>query len=148
MSHTCRIAHAAGIEGHIDDLALDVRRLPGVDIREAKRSTAIRARPPPIPLLALPCRARAHHICPVFLSSVAEQHLRNTFRFATGGMRRHTATQRAFCLPIWHVALALLLHRPQPRSLILRERSGSSCRVRRRNVCHNVCAISPIPLSL
>ena len=73
MQHASRIANAAGIEGHIDDLALDVRRLPSVGILEEKRPAAIWARPAPIPLLALPCRAMAYNIRPMTMRAV--QHL-------------------------------------------------------------------------
>jgi len=62
VQHPRCITNAAGIQGHINDLSLDLRRLPGVGILEEKRASVIRARPAPIPLLALPCRAMSHNI--------------------------------------------------------------------------------------
>jgi hypothetical protein len=64
------IEAAAGIQGHINDLSLDLRRLPGVGIREEKRASVIRARPAPIPLLVLPCRAMSHNIRAVTVRTV------------------------------------------------------------------------------
>jgi hypothetical protein len=62
MQHPCGIANAAGIQGHIDHLLLHLRRLPSVGILQEKRPPALWARPTPIPLLPLPCRAMAHNI--------------------------------------------------------------------------------------
>ena len=54
------LPHPAGMQGPIDDVALDVRRWPSLRIRQEKRAAVIRACPAPIPLLAVPCRAMSH----------------------------------------------------------------------------------------
>ena len=53
---------AAGRQSPIHDLSLDLRRLASVDLLEETRASLIRARPAPIPLLPLPCRAMSHTI--------------------------------------------------------------------------------------
>jgi len=63
VQHPRRIANAAGIQGHIDDLLLDVRQLSGVGIRQEKRpSTPQETRTAPIALLAFRGRAMSHNI--------------------------------------------------------------------------------------
>ena len=62
MQDACGIANATRVHRHINDLLLDLGRLPGVAILEEKRTATIQARPAPITLLALPCRAMAHNI--------------------------------------------------------------------------------------
>jgi len=62
MQHPRGITNAAGIHSHIYDLSLDLRRLASVGILEEKRAAVFRARPAPIPLLALPCCAMSHNI--------------------------------------------------------------------------------------
>src|SRR5262245_26684771 len=57
---------------HIHNLALDVRRLPGVGIRQEKCTSVLRARPAPIPLLALPCRAMSHEIRALTVGTVED----------------------------------------------------------------------------
>jgi hypothetical protein len=59
------IANAAGMQGHLDDLLLHVRRLPGVGLFQEKRPSAIRTRPAPIPLLTFRRRAMPDDISPV-----------------------------------------------------------------------------------
>ena len=115
MQHPRGITNAAGIHSHINDLALDLRRLTSVGILEEKRTAVIRARPAPIPLLALPCRAMSHnigaftmgavqdldHLMPlarvgflslILLSRVADQHLWNTFGNSIINVRRAVAS--------------------------------------------------------
>jgi hypothetical protein len=101
-----RLADATGVEGHIHDVALDVRRLAGVGIRQEKRAAVLWVGAAPIPWLALSCCAMAHNIrtwtvgavqdwdhhdvtlvsegsLPLFLfSRRADQHLWNTFSFS------------------------------------------------------------------
>src|SRR5882724_4806698 len=75
MQHPRGITNPAGIHGHIHDLALDVRRLPGVGILQAKRPAAIGARATPVALLAFGRRAMSHHICTLAVGT--GQHLCN-----------------------------------------------------------------------
>ena len=63
VQYACCIANTTGIQSHINDLPLDLRRLTGVGIRQEKRAPVIRARPAPIPLLVLPRRAMSYNIC-------------------------------------------------------------------------------------
>ena len=72
VQHPRGIANAAGIHGHIHDLLLDVRRLPYVGVLEEKCTPTIRARPAPIPLLALPCRAMSHNIRTLTVGTVED----------------------------------------------------------------------------
>src|SRR4051794_6414398 len=63
MEHSCGIANATRIHGHIDDLLLDVRCLACVAIFQEKCAPApFEALPTAIPLLALPRHAMAHNI--------------------------------------------------------------------------------------
>lgn len=75
MQHPRGITNPAGIHGHIHDLALDVRRLPGVGILQEKRPAAIGARATPVALLAFGRRAMSHHICTLAVGT--GQHLCN-----------------------------------------------------------------------
>ena len=53
MQHARSIANATGIQGHIDDLLLDRRRVTSVAIfQQEGPSTPLETRPAPIPLLA------------------------------------------------------------------------------------------------
>ena len=96
-------------------MALDVRRLAGVGIRQEKRAAVLGAGTAPIPWLALSCRAMAHNIrtwtvgavqdwdhhdatlvsegsLPLFLfSRRADQHLWNTFHNLLSVKRFHEA---------------------------------------------------------
>ena len=63
MQYTCGITNATSVHGHIDDLLLDLRRLPGVSIFQEKcPSTPQETLPAPIALLALSCRAMSYNI--------------------------------------------------------------------------------------
>src|SRR5713101_2597619 len=75
MQHPRGIPNPAGIQGHIHDLALDVRRLTSVGILQEKRPAVIRACTAPIPLLALPGRAMSHNIRALTVGAV--QYLEN-----------------------------------------------------------------------
>ena len=72
MQHLRRIANATRIQGHIDDLLLHSRRLPCVGICEEKRTPALRARPAPVPLFALPRRAMSHKIRTLTMGAVQD----------------------------------------------------------------------------
>ena len=72
MQHPRRIADATGVQGHIYDLALDVRRLAGVSILQEKRAAVLWAGTAPIPLLALSCRAMAHNIRTLTVGAVQD----------------------------------------------------------------------------
>src|SRR2546428_6113761 len=78
MQHPRGIPNPAGIQGHINDLAFDVRRLAGVGRLQEKRASVIRARPAPIPLLALPCRAMSHNIRALTVGTVEDLDHHNT----------------------------------------------------------------------
>ena len=55
-----------------DYLALDVRGVGSVGIRQEKCASVLRARPAPIPLLALPCRAMSHNIGALTMGAVQD----------------------------------------------------------------------------
>ena len=76
MQHAGGIAHATGIQRHIDNLLLHLRGLPRVGLLQEKRPPASQAtRPASVPLLAFSGHAMAHNICPVTVGTM--QHLRN-----------------------------------------------------------------------
>ena len=76
MQHPRRIADAARIQRHVDDLLLDLRRLPSVGILQEKRPPASQATlPAAVTLLAFSRRAMAHNIRPVAVGTM--QHLRD-----------------------------------------------------------------------
>ena len=72
MQHARGVANATGVHGHIHDLALDVRGVGSVGIRQEKCASVLRARPAPIPLLALPCRAMSHNIGALTMGAVQD----------------------------------------------------------------------------
>src|SRR6516165_1290750 len=72
MQHPRGVANAARIQGHIHDLSLAVRRLPGVGIVQEKRPSTIRAGAAPIALLALSCRAMSHNISALTVGAVQD----------------------------------------------------------------------------
>jgi hypothetical protein len=76
VQHACRIAHATGIEGHINDLLLHRRRLTGAGICQQKDPpTPLTACPTPIPLLAFSRQTMSHDIGSVTVWTM--QHLGN-----------------------------------------------------------------------
>src|SRR5712691_2646921 len=72
MQHPRGIPNPAGIQGHLHNLALDVRRLPSIGILQEKRPAVLRACTAPIPLLALPCRAMSHNISALTVGAVQD----------------------------------------------------------------------------
>jgi hypothetical protein len=65
-----------GIHSHVDDLLLDVRRLPGVGIFQEKRTpTPQETLPAPVALLPFGRRAMSHNIRTLALGTM--QHLGN-----------------------------------------------------------------------
>ena len=52
MQHPRGIPNPAGIQGHINDLAFDVRRLAGIAILQEERTLTLRARAASVALLA------------------------------------------------------------------------------------------------
>ena len=62
VQHPRRIADAARIHGHIDDLLLDVSRLASVGVLEEKCAPPLWARTAPLALFALPRRAMSDNI--------------------------------------------------------------------------------------
>ncbi len=75
MQHPRRIANATGIHRHLDDLLLDLRRLPGIGVLQEKRAPTIRACAAPIALLAFRRCTMADDIGPVAIGAV--QHVSN-----------------------------------------------------------------------
>src|SRR5262249_20924809 len=74
MQYACSIANATGVQGHIDDLLLDLRRLTGVGIlQEKRRSMAQATLPAPVALLAFKGRATSHNINTLAVGTI--QHL-------------------------------------------------------------------------
>ena len=63
MQSACGIAKAPGVQGHLDDVGLDLRRWTGVGVLQEKRpSTAQETLPAPGTLLPFKRRAMAHKI--------------------------------------------------------------------------------------
>jgi hypothetical protein len=83
VQHPRRIANAARIHGHIDDLLLDVRRVTGVGIRQEKRTPAIQACTAPIALLAFRRGAMSYNIRALAVWTV--QHLGNHYGLLSYG---------------------------------------------------------------
>jgi hypothetical protein len=74
MEHARRIANAAGVHRHIDELLLDRRGLPGVAILQQKGpSTPLSAGTAPIPLLPLRRQPMLDNIASLAIGAV--QHL-------------------------------------------------------------------------
>ena len=75
MQYACGITNATSVHGHIDDLLLDLRRLPGVSIFQEKcPSTPQETLPAPVALLSFKGRAMAHNIHALAVGAV--EHLR------------------------------------------------------------------------
>ena len=70
-----RIANPTGVHGHVDDLALHLRRLSGVGIVQQKRTTRTALLSTTVPLLALPGLAMADNISALTVGTV--QNLEN-----------------------------------------------------------------------
>ena len=76
MQHACSITNATGVHGHIDDLLLDLRRLPGVGILQEKRTpTPQETFPAPVALLPFRRHPMLDNIDPLAIGAV--QHLGN-----------------------------------------------------------------------
>jgi len=70
MQHTRRITPATRLEGHVDDLALDLRRLPRVAIVQEESATGTALLAAAVALLALTSRAMADNIRAVTVRTV------------------------------------------------------------------------------
>jgi hypothetical protein len=92
------IANAAGMQGHLDDLLLHVRRLPGVGLFQEKRPSAIRTRPAPIPLLTFWSRALPDDISPVTVWTMQRLGNHGTLPHKVGGARLPTEDSRSTAL--------------------------------------------------
>ena len=120
MQHPRGVANAARIQGHIHDLSLAVRRLPGVGIVQEKRPSTIRAGAAPIALLALSCRAMSHNISALTVGAVQDLDHHDATRSCWGslshlllkGSRSTPLEHLHFCLP--HTSLRHPLLPPEP----------------------------------
>ena len=76
VQHPRRIADAARLQCHVDNLLLDPRQETGISIRQEKRSSTPEATlAAPVALLALRGRAMVHNISAVTVGAV--KHLRD-----------------------------------------------------------------------
>jgi hypothetical protein len=74
MQHPRGITDPAGLQGPINDLSLDVRRVSSVGLLQEKHPAATRARPAPITWVTRRRRAMSHNIRA--LAGGPEEHLR------------------------------------------------------------------------
>jgi len=72
MQHARRIAHPTGVHGHVDDLALHLRRLPHIGVVQQERATCTALLSATVPLLALTDLAMADHIRAVTVGTVED----------------------------------------------------------------------------
>ena len=72
MQHTRRITNTTRIEGHVDDLALDLRRLPWVAIVQEEGATGTALLAAAVALLALTSRAMADKLRTVAVRTVQD----------------------------------------------------------------------------
>jgi hypothetical protein len=86
------------MQGHLDDLLLHVRRLPGVGLFQEKRPSAIRTRPAPIPLLTFWSRALPNDISPVTVWTMQRLGNHGTLPHKVGGARLPTEDSRSTAL--------------------------------------------------
>ncbi len=72
MQHPCGVTNATRIQGHLDDLLFDCRRLPRVTLLEQERTPRTAFFAAPVPLLALSSLAMAHDVSPVTVRTVQD----------------------------------------------------------------------------
>ena len=83
--YACGIANATGVQGHINDLLLDLRRLTGVGILQEKRPpTPQETLSAPVALFAFRRRAVAYNIRPV-AETMGGTYVIIVARYHTGG---------------------------------------------------------------
>src|SRR5712691_6773796 len=72
VQHPCGVTNPTGIQGHLDDLLFDCRRLPWVTILQQERTPRTAFFSAPVPLLALPGLAMANDVGPVTVRTVQD----------------------------------------------------------------------------
>jgi len=72
VQYPCGVTNATRIQGHLDNLLFDRRRLPGVPILQQERTPRTALFSAPIPLLALPGLAMANDVGPVTVRTVQD----------------------------------------------------------------------------
>jgi hypothetical protein len=72
VQHPRRIANATGVHRHVDNLALDVRRLPWIRVVEQEGPTRTALLSAAVPLLALPGLAMSDDIGAVTVGTVQD----------------------------------------------------------------------------
>ena len=105
MQHPRGVANATGVQRHIHDLALDVRRLPGIGIGQEKRASVLRARPAPVPLLALSGLAMANDVGPVTVRTVQDLENHEATRSRWGESVAETRVESSTSTPMRHLPL-------------------------------------------
>jgi hypothetical protein len=72
VQHPCGVTSATRIQGHLDDLLFDCRRLPWVTILQQERTPLTALFSAPVPLLALPGLAMANDVGPGTVRTVQD----------------------------------------------------------------------------
>jgi hypothetical protein len=70
--YSCSVTNPTRIQGHLDDLLFDCRRLPGVTILQQERTPRTAFFLALVPLLALPGLAMAHDVGPGTVRTVQD----------------------------------------------------------------------------
>src|SRR5215831_20541832 len=114
MQHPCGVTNATRIEGHLDHLLFDRRRLPRVAIvqQEGATGTALLARV--VPLLALAGLAMADNIRAVTVGTVEDLEYHDTTRSRWGYSASETRTENSTSTPLRHLPQAIALDNYSP----------------------------------
>src|SRR5262249_12837036 len=105
MQHPCGVTNATRIEGHLDNLLFDRRRLPRVAIVQQEGATGTALLAAAVPLLALPGLAMADNIRAVTVGTVEDLEHHDATRSRWGYSALETLRENSTSTPVRHLPL-------------------------------------------
>ena len=107
MQHPCGVTNATRIEGHVDNLALHLRRLPLVAIVQEEGTTGTALCSAAVSLLALTSLPMADEVGPVTIGAVQDLDNHEATRSRWGYSASETLMENSTSTPVRHLRLTL-----------------------------------------
>src|SRR5262252_6261897 len=106
MQHPCGVTNATRVEGHVDNLALHLRRLPRVAIVQEEGTTGTALCSAAVALLALPSLAMADEVGSVTIGAVQDLENHEATRSRWGYSASETLMENSTSTPVRHLQQA------------------------------------------
>jgi hypothetical protein len=107
VQHPRRIANPTGVHGHVDDLALHLRRLPRVGIVQQEGTTRTALLAAAVPLLALPGLTMADDIRALTVGTVQDLNDHDATQLLWGYCTPETPKEDSTSTPLEHLPLLM-----------------------------------------